>query len=79
MDFFLDSIPDLSIGGVSQCGLEIMDIGKPDSLKKRILRSVPIEVLVFLNYMKLKNTSSYEEDYRETSHPPCEGNADCKT
>lgn len=22
--------------------------------------------------MKLKNTSSYEEDYRETSHPPCE-------
>lgn len=34
MDFFLDSIPDLSIGGVSQCGLEIMDIGKPDSLKK---------------------------------------------
>lgn len=34
MDFFLARIPDVSIGGVSQCGLEIIDIGKPDSLKK---------------------------------------------
>lgn len=34
MDFLLAGIPDVSIGGVCQNGLEIIDIGKPDTLKK---------------------------------------------
>lgn len=34
MDFFLAGIPDVSIGGRFQSGLEILDIGKPETLRK---------------------------------------------
>lgn len=34
MDFFLSGIPELTIGGVCQNGLEIIDIGKPDTLHR---------------------------------------------
>ncbi|MDE6342938.1 MAG: NTP transferase domain-containing protein [Muribaculaceae bacterium] len=34
MDFFLSIIGTLSIGAVSQPGLEILDIGKPDALRR---------------------------------------------
>ncbi len=38
MDFFLSFIPELTIGGVLQNGLEIIDIGKPDSLYRANLK-----------------------------------------
>lgn len=34
MDFFLSGISELRIGGVCQTGLEIIDIGKPDTLHR---------------------------------------------
>lgn len=34
MDFFLSGIPELRIGGAEQEGLEIIDIGKPDTLHR---------------------------------------------
>ena len=34
MDFFLSGIPELRIGGVVQKGLEMIDIGKPDTLHR---------------------------------------------
>ena len=38
MDFFLNSIGDLKINGVCQDGLELIDIGKPDSLNRANLQ-----------------------------------------
>ncbi|MDE6523483.1 MAG: NTP transferase domain-containing protein [Muribaculaceae bacterium] len=38
MDFFLSGISDLKIKGVSQDGLEIIDIGKPDTLHRANLK-----------------------------------------
>ena len=38
MDFFLSGIPDLKIGGYVQQDLEIIDIGKPDTLYRANLR-----------------------------------------
>ena len=34
MDFFLAGLPGLSIGGLEQTGLELIDIGKPDALHR---------------------------------------------
>lgn len=34
MDFFLSGIPDLKIGGAVQAGLDLIDIGKPDTLRR---------------------------------------------
>ena len=38
MDFLLSGIQELRIGGVSQDGLELIDIGKPDTLYRANLR-----------------------------------------
>lgn len=38
MDFFLSGIPDLRIGGSIQDGLDMIDIGKPDSLHRANLK-----------------------------------------
>ena len=38
MDFFLSIIPGFRIGGVVQEGLEILDIGKPDALRRANLK-----------------------------------------
>lgn len=38
MDFFLAGLPDLKIGGIVQENLEIIDIGKPDTLYRANLR-----------------------------------------
>ncbi len=38
MDFFLTTIEDLKIGGVVQEGLDIIDIGKPDTLHRANLK-----------------------------------------
>ncbi len=38
MDFFLSDIPDLKIKGMLQDGLEIIDIGKPDTLHRANLK-----------------------------------------
>lgn len=38
MDFFLSGVPELRIGGVVQDGLELIDIGKPDTLHRAELR-----------------------------------------
>ena len=34
MDFFLAGLPDVEIGGVVQRGLDIIDIGKPETLRR---------------------------------------------
>ena len=34
MDFFLAGMPELKIGGILQEGLDIIDIGKPDTLHR---------------------------------------------
>ncbi len=39
MNFFLAGIPELRIGGIAQEGLEIIDIGKPDTLHRANLKS----------------------------------------
>lgn len=38
MDFLLSGLPELKIGGVEQSGLDILDIGKPDTLYRANLR-----------------------------------------
>ncbi|MDE5813457.1 MAG: nucleotidyltransferase family protein, partial [Muribaculaceae bacterium] len=38
MDFFLSGLPELRIGGMTQEGLEMIDIGKPDTLHRANLR-----------------------------------------
>ncbi len=38
MDFFLAGIPELKIGGIAQDGLDLIDIGKPDTLHRANLK-----------------------------------------
>ncbi len=40
MDFLLAGLPDVKIGGICQTGLNLIDIGKPETLKSANLRMI---------------------------------------